>query len=694
MKEYEAEKIRNIGIISHSGDGKTTLGEAILFDTKSVSRLGKVDEETSHLDYDPNEISRRITINATPTYCEWNKHKINIIDTPGDINFLSDTKAALKVLDGALLVINAVDGVKVQTEVMWKFTKEFQIPCIIFINKMDRERADLLRILADIKSMEEIKPLLLQLPIGAENDFKGIVDLLTRKAYIYSENDTGEFKTADCPEDLKKEVEKYRTDLIESIAEVSDSFVEKYLEEGTLSDDEIQKGLKDGVENRMFTPVLCGSALKNIGVQPLLDKIIELFPSPVELPPLKGKDFQQNEIERKQSPDAHFSAFVFKTVADPYAGKLTLFRVYSGSLSSDSQIYNSSQKAKEKIGQIFLIDGKNYNPVPKVSIGDIAALAKLKTTTTGDTICSEDDPIIYEPMTYPSPVISYAVEPKTKGDDEKISTALSRLCEEDPTLHISRDPQTKEFIISGMGQIHIEVTVDRIKRKFGADINIKTPKVPYKETIKGKTKIQGKYKRQSGGRGQYGDVWLEIEPLQRGGGFEFVDKIVGGVVPKQYIPAAEKGVIGAMEEGILAGYPVTDVRVRLYDGSYHSVDSSELAFKIAASMGFKKGFMECNPVLLEPIMNVTVIIPEESMGDVIGDLNSKRGRVMGMDTQGRNQVIKAQVPMAEMLKYIPDLKSLTGGRGTYTMEFSHYDEVPAHLSDKIIAESKKAKEEE
>lgn len=694
MKEYQPEKIRNIGLISHSGDGKTSLGEAILFDTKSVNRLGKVDDDTSNLDHDPDEIERKITINATPTFCEWNKHRINIIDTPGDINFISDTKAALRVVDGAILVISAVSGMKVQTETVWGFTKDFQIPCMIFINKMDRERADLFRTLEGIKSVEGLNPLLLQFPIGAEHEFKGFVDLLSRKAYIYSESETGEFKMADCPDELKDRVEDYRNQMIESIAETSDALVEKYLDEGSLTDEEIINGLKDGVKKGQFTPVLCGAALKNIGVQPLLDKIVDLFPSPLDLPVLKGKNAKGEEASRERSLNAPFSAYVFKTVADLYAGKLTLFRVYSGSLSSDSQIYNSTQKLKEKIGQIFLMDGKNNHPVPKVSIGDIAALPKLKATTTGDTICDESDPIIFEAMVFPDPVISYAIEPKSKGDDEKISTALNKLCEEDPTIKISRDPQTKEFIVSGMGQIHIEVTVDRMKRKFGAEVNIKTPKVPYKEAIKGKTKVQGKYKRQSGGRGQYGDAWLEIEPLPRGGGFEFVDKIVGGVVPKQYIPAVEKGIVGAMEEGILAGYPITDVRVKIYDGSYHSVDSSEMAFKIAGSMGFKKGFMECNPVLLEPIMNVTVVVPEECMGDVIGDLNSKRGRVMGMDTQGRNQQINAQVPMAEMLKYMPDLKSLTGGRGTYSMTFSHYDEVPAHLAEKIIAESKKDKPEE
>ncbi len=694
MKEYQPEKIRNIGLISHSGDGKTSLGEAILFDTKSVNRLGKVDDDTSNLDYDPDEIARKVTINASPTFCEWNKHRINIIDTPGDINFITDTKAALKVLDGAILVISAISGVKVQTEAVWRFTKEFQIPCIVFINKMDRERADLFRTLEGIKEIEGMKPLLLQIPIGAEHEFKGFVDLLTQKAFIYKGGEAGEFQITDCPGELKDTVEDYRNKIIESIAETSDSLIEKYLEEGSLSDEEIMSGLKDGVIKRQFSPVLCGSAIKNIGIQPLLDKIADLFPSPLDLPPLKGKNPKGEETTRERSLDAPFSAYVFKTIADPYAGKLTLFRVYSGSLSSDSSIYNSVQKVKEKIGQIFLLDGKNNHPVPKVSIGEIAALPKLKATTTGDTIGNENDPIIFESMAFPDPVISYAIEPKTKGDDEKISTALGKLCEEDPTLKISRDPQTKEFIISGMGQIHIEVTVDRMKRKFGVDVNIKTPKVPYKETIKGKTKIQGKYKRQSGGRGQYGDTWLEIEPLPRGTGFEFVDKIVGGAVPKQYIPAVEKGIVGAMEDGIMAGYPITDVRVKLYDGSYHSVDSSEMAFKIAGSMGFKKGFIECNPVLLEPIMNVTVVVPEECMGDVIGDLNSKRGRVMGMDTQGRHQQIKAQVPMSEMLKYMPDLKSHTGGRGTYCMEFSHYDEVPAHLAEKIIAESKKEKPEE
>ena len=693
VKEYQIDKLRNIGLLGHGGDGKTSIAEAMLFDTKSVTRLGKVDDGSSNLDYEPDEISRRSSISSSLAYCEWKKTKINLIDPPGDINFISDAKGALRVIDSAVLVISAISGVKVQTENFWSQVKELQIPALVFINKMDRERADFYRTLEELPgSLAELNPIVLQLPIGTEQNFKGIIDLFSQKAYIYQE-DSGEYKTEDIPSDLESKAKEFYQKMIEAIAEVDDTLLEKYLEGEELSSEELQAGLSQGIKQKKFTPILCGSAVKNIGIQPLMDTIVDYLPSPLDRPEIYGLNKAEEQISRKPQEDETFSAFVFKTIADPYSGKLTIFRVFSGVLTSDSHLYNSTKKCKEKIGQIYALMGKNHQPITKVNTGDIAAFAKLKETTTGDTFSDEQNPITFPQLTFPSPVISFAIEPKTKGDEDKVGNALHRLCEEDPTLSISRDQQTREFILSGMGQVHIEITIDRMKRKFGTEVNLKTPKVPYKETIKGATKVQGKYKKQSGGRGQYGDTWLEIEPLPHGEGFEFVDKITGGSIPKQYIPAVEKGIVGAMEHGILAGYPITDVKVTLYDGSYHTVDSSEMAFKRAGSMGFKKGFMLCNPTFLEPIMKISIIVPEEFMGDIMGDLNSKRGRIQGVDTKGRYQNIRAEVPMAEMLKYAPDLRSMTGGRGNFTMEFSRYEEIPGHIIDKVVAEAKKEKEE-
>jgi elongation factor G len=693
VKEYPIDKIRNIGLLSHGGEGKTSIAEAMLFDAKMVNRLGKIDDGSSNLDYEPDEISRKLTISSKLAFCEWKKSKINIVDTPGDMNFIADAKGAMRVVDGIILVISAVAGVKVQTENFWSAAKELNIPALVFINKMGRERADFYRTVTEMPETLDMNPLILQLPIGSEQTFKGIIDLFNQKAYIYKSDDSGEYQEGSIPDDLKDRVAEYRQKMVETIAEADDGLLEKYLEGEELTQEELQDSLRKGIRNMQFTPVLCGSALRNIGVQPLMDMIVDFMPSPADRPDVAGKNKAGEEVSRKSAEEAPFSAFVFKTIADPYSGKLTMFRVFSGSLNSDSTVYNTTRDCKEKIGQIFALMGKNHQNYDRVKAGDIAAFVKLKETTTGDTISDEHNPIIYPPLSFPSPIISFAIEPKTKGDEDKVSNALHRLQEEDPTLRVSRDEQTKEFIISGMGQIHVEVVVDRMKRKFGTEVLLKTPKIPYKETIRGSVKVQGKYKRQSGGRGQYGDTWIEIDPLPKGGGFEFVDKIVGGSIPRQYIPAVEKGVVGAMEEGILAGYPVTDVRVTLYDGSFHAVDSSEMAFKIAGSMGFKKGFMDCKPTLLEPIMKVSVIVPEEAMGDIMGDLNSRRGRIQGIDTKGRYQIIRAEAPMAEMLKYAPDLISMTGGRGSFTMEFSHYDEVPAHLLDKIVADAKKDKEE-
>ncbi len=693
VKEYPIDKLRNVGLLSHGGEGKTSIAEAMLFDAKMVNRLGKIDDGSSNLDYEPDEISRKLTISSKLAFCEWKKCKINIVDTPGDINFIADAKGAMRVIDGAILVISAVSGVKVQTENFWSEARELNIPALVFINKMGRERADFFRTVAELPETLDMNPLILQLPIGSEQSFKGVIDLFNQKAYTYKGDDSGEYQEHSIPDDQKDQVAEYRQKMVETIAEADDGLLEKYLEGEELTLEELQGSLRNGLRNMKFTPVLCGSALRNIGIQPLMDMIVDFLPSPADRPDAVGKNKAGEEISRKPKEEEPFSAFVFKTIADPYSGKLTMFRVFSGSLSSDSTVYNTTRDSKEKIGQIFALMGKNHQNYDRVKAGDIAAFVKLKETTTSDTISDEHHPIIYPPLSFPTPIISFAIEPKTKGDEDKVSNALHRLQEEDPTIHVSRDDQTKEFLISGMGQIHLEVVVDRMKRKFGTEVLLKTPKISYKETIRSAIKIQGKYKRQSGGRGQFGDTWLEIEPLPKGGGFEFVDKIVGGAIPRQYIPAVEKGIVGAMEEGILAGYPVTDVRVKLYDGSFHAVDSSEMAFKIAGSMGFKKGFMECKPTLLEPIMQVAVVVPEESMGDIMGDLNSRRGRIQGIDTKGRYQIIRAEVPMAEMLKYAPDLISMTGGRGNFTMEFSHYDEVPAHLLDKIVADAKKEKEE-
>ncbi|MBI3814762.1 MAG: elongation factor G [Nitrospinae bacterium] len=694
MKEYKTENIRNIGIVAHGGAGKTSLAEALLFDSKAIDKLGKTLDGSTVMDYDPDEIEKKITLSSAVAFCEWKNHKINIIDTPGYQNFIADTQGCMRVMDGVVVIVSAISGVKLETEKVWGWADDLDIPKIVFVNKMDQERASYVRAFDDIKKMFKQRPVKLTLPIGEEASFMGVVDLLSMKALKFSANSNGEYRIEDIPEDLKKKSEEHRVELMEAVAESDDTLIEKYLNEGSLSDEELRKGLRKAVLNGAVVPVICGSALKNISVQPLLDAAVEFFPSPKDKPVVKGKRPGNNEeITRETSDIAPFSALAFKTVVDPYAGKLTLFRVYSGTLNSDSTVLNPNRDVKEKVGHIFLITGKKQTAVAKVSAGDIAGVAKLKATMTGDTLCSDKDPVILDPIKFPNPVISLAIEPKTKADDEKVSLALPRMSEEDPTLKISRDTQTKELILSGMGQVHLEVIVGRLKRKFGVEVEMKTPRVPYKETIKGMAKVQGKYKRQSGGRGQYGDCWIELEHLPRGKGFLFVDKIVGGTIPKNYIPAVEKGVVEAMEDGIVAGYPVTDVKVTIYDGSYHDVDSSEMAFKIAGSMAFKKGMQEAKPILLEPIMNIEVIVPDENMGDVIGDLNSRRGKVTGVVPQSRSQAIKANVPMAEVLRYAMDLRSMTGGRGVFTMDFSNYEEVPGHLSEKIVNEAKARKEE-
>jgi len=693
MAKYESKSLKNLAIVGHGGTGKTSLCESFLFISGKNERLGRVDDGTSIMDYEPEEQKRRISISSSINFVEWNKYKINIIDTPGDSNFTYDIKCSMSVVENALVVIDAVSGVEFQTQKVWEYADGFNLPRIVFINRLDRERADFSAALASIKNKFSKKVTPVCLPIGKEDKFNGIVDLISSKAHLFSDN-KGAGKATDIPADMADEAKNMRSAMVEDIAETDDDLMNKYLEAGELTAEEIKQGLRKGVTSGNLIPVVCGSAIKGIGISLLLDLIVDSMASPVNRGAIKGKKPGGDAAEeRKTSEDEPFSAIVFKTIADPYAGRLTLFRVYSGKLNPDSSIYNSTKKISEKFGNIFFLEGKNQKPAEVLIPGDIAGVAKLKETVTGDTLCNEKAPIIFEKVEVPSPIMSFAIEPKSRGDEEKIASSLHRLTEEDPTIVFSRDLQTKEMILSGMGQVHIEVNIEKMKRKFGVEVNLHTPKVPYKETIKGKTNVQGKYKKQSGGRGQFGDCWIDIEPLPRGTGFEFADKIVGGVIPQQYRPAVEKGIVEAAAEGVLAGYPVVDFKISLVDGSYHTVDSSEMAFKIAGSMAFKKGVMQCQPILLEPIVNIDIEIPEEYMGDVIGDLNSRRGRVLGMDTKGTNQVIKGQVPLAEILKYAPDLRSMTSGRGNFTYTHSHYEEVPSFIAEKIIAAAKKDKEE-
>lgn len=688
MKEYGIHQIRNIGLLSDGGAGKTTLAEAILFNAGVTNRLGKVTDGNTVMDYDPDEHRRGCSINAAVASFFYKNKKVNLIDTPGYANFISDTIGCLRVIDGAIFLVSAVDGLKVQTEKLWNSAKELGIPRILFVNEMDRSQAELEKVLEEIKDELGAKPILLTYPIGKGDNFTGVVELLTKKTLVY-EGEEGKFTEVEVPDDVKDAVEEAHNTLIEDIAETNDDLMEKYLEGEELSQKELLEALAQGVKEEKVFPVLVGSALLNKGVHSLMETMVEILPSPQEKPPVKGVNpGTGEEEERKCSIDDPLAALVFKTISDPYAGKITLFKVFSGVLEGDSTVYNSSKETKERVGKPFFMVGKEQKPTDKVIAGDIGAVAKLKETGTGDTLCAPDAPFLFPPIPFPEPILSFAIQAKSRSDEEKISAALQRLMEEDPGLRVKRDEQTKELIISGLGQLHLETIVERLKRKYGVEVELQTPKVPYKETVKKKVKMQGRYKKQTGGRGQYGDVWIEIEPLPRGSGFEFEDRIVGGAIPRQYIPSVEKGVRGAMQEGVLAGYPVVDVKVVLYDGSFHPVDSSDLAFQIAGSLAFKKAVAQANPILLEPIMTLEVISPDDCVGDVIGDLNAKRGKILGVEAKGKNQIIRAQVPLAEILRYAPELRSITGGRGTYSMEFSHYEEVPSHLAQKIIEKSK------
>jgi len=687
---YEGKNIRNVGIVGHGGSGKTSLISAILFDTGATNRLGRVDDGNAPTDYDDEEIERKITISAKLAFGEWNKNKINLLDTPGFGNFMQEARGALRAADAAIVAVDAVAGAMVQTEKGWAYADEFGLPRLVVVNRMDRDTASFERSLESIQQTLGRMCVPIQVPLGEERGFKGVADLIQMKAYLYQTDGSGKFSETDIPADLAARANEYREKLVEAVAESDEKLMEKFFDSGSLTNEDLIAGLRKQIIDGKIYPVLYTSATGNIGVQPLLNAIVNFLPDATTRGTVTGKDMQGKEVKRKIADNDPFSAFVFKTFSDPFTGRISLFRVYSGTLTTEVQPFNPNRSVTERLGSIVLLQGKTQVSVPKLHAGDIGAVAKLKETQTGDTLCDKAHLITYPAVKWIEPVISFAIEPKSRGDEEKISTAIHKLMDEDLGLRYAREPQTKEFLLSGQGQMHVEIAVARLKKRYGVEVLLHPPKVPYRETVKGKADVQGKHKKQSGGHGQYGDCKIRIEPLPRGSDFEFVNEIFGGAIPRNFIPAVEKGIQEARQKGVLAGFPTVDFRVVLYDGSYHDVDSSELAFKIAGSLAFKKGIKEAKPILLEPIMNVEVQGPEEFAGDLMGDLNSRRGRVQGMDVRGHSTIIKAQVPLAEMLSYASDLTSKTGARGSYTMEFSHYDEVPAHLSEKVIAGAKAA----
>ena len=688
MKDYPVDKMRNLALVGHGSSGKTSLAAAFLFNSGLTTRLTKVEKGNTITDYDPEEIERKISISSAICFLEWKDHKINVIDTPGYSNFLWDTRACLRAVDGATVIVCGVAGVEVGTEKVWEMLEEFGLPRIIIINKLDRENSSFKRALESVHQFFGRQAIPVQVPIGEEKNFSGVVDLFSKKVFLFEKDESGKFKEAEVPAALKEEVDKKREELTEMIAENDEKLMEKYFEKGELSLEELKAGLKKCVLSHQLFPVFVSAALPNIGTQQVLEGIVDYLPSPIERREIKAK-IKGNEETIKTSPDDPFSALVFKTISDPYTGRISLMRVFSGKVNPDSTVTNSSKEMDEKLGGLFFLQGKEQVPAGQAKLGDLVATAKLKTTSTGDTLCSKGSFIEFPSIKFPEPSISFAIEPKTRADEDRISQATHRITEEDPTARIERDPETNQLLVSGNGQLHVEIITDRLKKRYNVDVVLRPPKISYKETIKGKSDVQGKYKKQTGGRGQYGDVKIKMEPLPRGKDFEFQDKIFGGAVPRNYIPSIEKGIVEARKKGVLAGYPVIDFRVILYDGSYHEVDSSDIAFKIAASMAFKKGMKEARPTILEPIMNVEVYTPEANMGDIMGNLNGRRGKLQGMEQKGNMRIIKAQAPMAEMLDFEPTLTSITGGRGSYMMEFSHYEEVPVHLQQKIINEAVK-----
>jgi len=677
MEQYGLDNIRNLVLLSHCGAGKTSLSEAILFTAGAISRLGKVDDGATTSDYDPDEVKRKISLNLAMLPCQWKGAKINLIDTPGYSDFVGEVKAAIRVSEGAVIVVCAASGVEVGTEQVWAYSEEANLPRLVLVNKMDRENANFYRAVDEVQSKFGSKCLPVQLPIGAHHDFQGIVDLMAMKAYIGSKAEEAEI-----PSSMQTQVDSFREKLIEAIAEVDDKLIEKYLGGEEFSQEELSNGLRQAIVSGRIVPILVGSALQNVGINWLMDAIYNYLPSPKERGVISTGDSGKQAVEPSQ--DAPLEALVFKTSADPYVGKLTYFRVYNGVIDSNSQVWNATQDEVERIGQLFILRGKTQEPVSQIGAGDMGAVAKLSLASTGDTLCSRDKPVKIEPILFPEPAFSEAVYPKTKADLDKLGAALSRLSEEDPTLRVRRDTDTKETILSGIGETHLEVAAEKMMRKFGVGVELEIPRVPYKETITAPAKAEYKHKKQTGGHGQYGHVMLEVEPLPRGSGHEFVNKVVGGRIPRNYIPAVEKGVNEAIHEGVLARYPVVDIKATVYDGSFHPVDSSDICFKIAGAGALRKGLSQGQPILLEPIMNIIITIPEDFTGDIVGDLNTKRARVQGMNPEDGNNVIEAQVPLAEVLRYAIDLKSITQGRGSYTIELSYYEEVPSHITQKII----------
>jgi elongation factor G len=689
MKVYDAPNIRNVALVGHGGSGKTSLASALLFDAGAVNRIGRVDDGTTVTDFDSDEVERKISLQTALAFAEWNKTKLNLLDAPGYANFLPEARSALRVSDAAVVVVDAVAGVEVQTEKVWGYAEEYGLARLVVIHRMDRENASFERALESVQRAFGRAAVPVAIPIGEERGFHGVVDLVTEKARLYGDDASGKFETVDVPGDQRESFKTWREKLVEMVAESNEQLMEEFFEKGTLSQEQLAGGLRQAVVARRICPVMPASSLLNTGVHTVLDAIVDLLPSPADRKEVSGKNPVTQEPEtRPSAADAPVSAFVFKTIVDPHAGRISIFRVYSGTLNSDSTVHNTSRDATERVGSLLLLQGKGQTQIAELQAGDIGAVAKLKDTQTGDTLSDKASPIVYPPVVFPEPATTFAIEPKTRGDEDKISTALQRLQEEDPVLRVSRDAQTHEMLISGMGQLHVEVLVGRLRKRYKVEVNLKKPKIPYRETIKGSTEAHGRHKKQTGGHGQFGDCKIRMKPLPRGEDFKFVDDIFGGSIPKNFIPAVEKGIQEARMRGYLAGYPMVDFQVELYDGQYHDVDSSEMSFKIAGSLAFKDAVPKCRPTLLEPIMRVEIAVPDEYAGSVMGDLSSRRGRPQGMEPKGSLQVIKAEVPLAEMLSYDAELTSMTGGRGSYHMEMDHYDEVPAHLQEKIIAAAK------
>lgn len=685
-REIALERTRNIGIMAHIDAGKTTTTERILFYTGRVHRIGEVDDGAATMDWMVQEQERGITITSAATTCHWRDHRINIIDTPGHVDFTVEVERSLRVLDGAIGVFCAVGGVEPQSETVWHQADKYHIPRIAFVNKMDRLGADFYRVLKEIEDRLGANPVAIQLPVGAEDSFSGIIDLINSCFLVWEDEAGTIYHQEPIPADMEEKARQYRDKMLEALAEIDDQIMIKYLDGETVTPEEIRQALRRGTLSGAVVPVLCGSAFRNRGVQPLLDAVVDYLPSPIDIPAVEGVNPATGEEEKRLADDgAPFSALAFKVMTDPYVGRLTFFRIYSGTLKAGSYVLNTNTGKKERIGRILRMHANHREETPEMYAGDIGAAVGLKSTFTGDTLCSEDHPIRLESISFPEPVISVAIEPQTKADQEKLIISLQKLAEEDPTFRTYTDQETGQTLISGMGELHLEIIVDRLLREFHVDARVGRPQVAYKETITRRAKAEGRYIRQTGGRGQYGHVWLEIEPLERGQGYEFVDRIVGGVVPKEFIPAVDAGVREAMENGVLAGYPTVDVRVSLVDGSYHEVDSSEIAFKIAGAQAFKRAVEQAGPVLLEPVMKAEVVVPEDYLGDVLGDLTSRRGQIEGMEQRGNVQVIRGYVPLATMFGYATDLRSRTQGRGTYVMQFDHYGEVPKSIADGIVA---------